>query len=103
MAKNIEQEIDRTLACLGEGTDVQLSPMFVERLSSRAAQVRPARRVGYGSRSFYPVVVAVLVVLNAAVGMARWAGRERGDVTGQDQISVMASEYGIGEQGYGSL
>ena len=62
MENRIEQEINRTLGCMGDGVDIQVGPLFAENLSSRIANMRVSRSVGYRNRAFYPVMILLMVV-----------------------------------------
>lgn len=97
MKNRIEQEIDKTLGCMGDGFDIHVSPLFVETLNGRIARTQIGRSVGYRSRAFYPVALLLMVVLNSCVLWASFG--EQGQVVDDAsyQASVIADEYGIGQ------
>ena len=99
MDNRIEQEINKTLECFGGSLDIQASPLFAETLSGRIANIRVSRSVGYRNRAFYPVVIMLMVVLNFATLMASFTGQGQVNNGTEYQASVIASEYGIGQNG----
>ncbi len=103
MENRIEQEINRTLGCMGDSVDIQVSPLFAENLSSRIANMRVSRSVGYRSRAFYPVAILLMVILNSVALMVSFTGRGQVSEAANSQASVIASEYGIGQSGYTSF
>lgn len=100
MKHNIEQEIDKTLNCLGVDQDIQVSPLFVDMVSQKAGHLRTRRGVGYQSKAYYPVVILLMVGLNLAVLAANYRSQESATGETDDQIGVIASEYGIGQNSY---
>ncbi len=100
MENRIEQEINKTLKCMGESLDIQVSPLFAENVNSRIADMRVSRSVGHRSRAFYPVAILLMVVLNLTALMISFRGQQQVDTAVENQISVIASEYGIGQANY---
>ena len=103
MENRIEQEINKTLQCLDGSFDIQVSPSFAEKLNGSIAEIRVARGVVYRSRAFYPVVILLMVALNFAALTMNFGGRRQVDGGSENQASVIASEYGIGQSGYTSF
>lgn len=100
MNHKIEQEIDRTLSCLDASDSIQPSDFFLDSLSNKLSHLRTRRGIGYRNRSFYPVVILLMVLLNLTVLLASLgAGRSATDGI-YDQDSVIANEYGIGQSSY---
>ena len=99
--KRIEQEIDRTLNCLGDADGIEVSGLFIETVSSKVNGLRGRRGPGYRSKAFYPVVIVLMVVFNLAVLAAVLVPQTQTTQT-VDPMSAMASEYGIGSA-YASL
>lgn len=100
MKTNIQQEIDKTLGCLGEQANIEVSPLFIDGLSEKIAHLRTRRGHAYRSRAFYPVVVLLMVGLNAAALMGYFGKQQSAGDQSYDPISVVASEYGIGQSSY---
>ena len=100
MENRIEQEINKTLECMGDSLDIQVSPLFAENVNSRIADMRVSRSVGYRSRAFYPVAILLMVVLNIGALIISFTGQQQVDTAVENQISVIASEYGIGQANY---
>lgn len=95
MANRIEQEVNKTLECLPDIPDIEVSPLFADKISSRLAHLRTPGRAGYRSRGFYPAVIALLIVLNVAA-VVTGLGRRGGDANqSATQYSALAEEYGI--------
>jgi len=103
MEDRIEQEIDKTLDCMGDCFDVQVSPLFAEELSGRIAGIRVSRGIWCRSRIFYPVAIALLVVLNVTAGLVSLSRQQPVNDVSNNQVSVLASEYGISQNNYMSL
>lgn len=100
MENRIEQEINKTLQYMGNDFDIQVSAVFAENLSSRIANMRVSRSVGYRNRAFYPVAIVLLVALNFAACLASFKGRQPVNNVSNNQVSVLANEYGIGQSSY---
>ena len=96
MENRIEQEVNKTLECMEQGRDFRVNPLFAEELSGRIAGIRVSR-AGYRSRIFYPVVIVLLVVLNFSAGLAFFTKQQPVEETSVNQVSVLASEYGISQ------
>ena len=103
MNDRIQQEVDKTLECLGDGPDIPTNPLFAEKLSRRVAGVRMSRAGGVGSRISYPLVIAVLIILNVAAAWVSLGSRPAGSDTSSSAESVLASEYGIGQNDLASF
>jgi len=97
MENRIKQEINRTLECMGESLDIQVSPLFTDKLSNKIADIRVCHNVGYRNRAFCPVAILLMVVLNFAALTVSFAGQRQVDSGSDFQAGVMASEYGIGQ------
>ncbi len=100
MEKKIEQEINRTLACLNDNIDIQCNPRFSENLSRKISDIRVSRGLGYRNRAFYPVVIGLLAVLNITAGLVSFTEQEPINNASDNQVSVLASEYGLGHDDY---
>ncbi len=96
MDNRIEQEISKTLECMSEISNIQVSPLFAENLSSKIAGIRVSRSVGCRNRAFYPFVIALMVVLNLTAGLVCFRGNEQVNEVDNNQSSIIATEYGIG-------
>jgi hypothetical protein len=98
MNKEIENEINRTLEHFNDGIDVQVSPLFAESISSR---IRGVNRPGKGrySRAFYPTVIILLLLLNVSSGLLNLQ-KGRADISPQEKVSILASEYGMAQDDY---
>ena len=77
--------------------DIQISPMFAENLSSRIANIKVSRGIGYRSNLFYSIVIILLMALNLAIGLVSLKSQKSGNNGSDNQTSVLASEYGIGQ------
>jgi len=97
MEDRIKQEVSKTLAFMGAGSEIQVSGDFAENLSRRIAGVRVYRGAWYRSRAFYPVVIALLIALNVAAMAIKFKVQETRGGALDNQASVLASEYGIGQ------
>jgi hypothetical protein len=97
MENRIQQEIDKTLECMQDGLDIPVNPLFAEGLSQRMANMRVPRGAGHRSRMSYPVVIALLIVLNLATGLVSLRARQSANETSDSPASVLATEYGIGQ------
>ena len=100
MKNRIEQEINKTFECMGDGFDIQVSDLFTERLNSRISGIRFSHRVGYRNRAFYPVVIILMVFLNLAVGLMSFKGQDQVSTASDSKTSIMASEYGFAQNSY---
>jgi len=100
MENRIEHQINKTLECLGRDVDIQVSPLFAEKLSNRLAAMRVSRIIGYRNRAFYPVAIVLLIVLNLATSLVSFKGQQPVNFVSNNQVSVLASEYGIGQGSY---
>lgn len=103
MKDRIQQEVDRTLECLNDGLDIPADPLFAKRLSQRVAGVRMSRSGGVGSRISYPVVIVLLIVLNLAAGVMRFRAHQSSSEVSSSSESVLASEYGLGQNDLASF
>lgn len=97
MKRQIEQEIDQTLNCLGENSGIEVSDLFVDAVSSKICLLQTRRGIGYQNKAFYPVVIVLMVVFNFAILAASITPRQATAQT-DDPMSVIASEYGIGQE-----
>ena len=97
MKRKIEQEIDQTLNCLNDSSSIQVSPFFIDTVSNQISHMQTRRGIGYRTQKFYPVVILLMAVLNVTVFMTGLGTRQTETEGGSDQISVIASEYGIGQ------
>jgi hypothetical protein len=98
MENRIEQEINDTLRYLDKNPDIGVSSSFVGDVSSRIAGMRISRGGGYRSRRFYPVVIVLLIALNLVTGLVALKGQQSTSaISNINQGSVLASEYGIGQ------
>ena len=103
MENRIEQEVNKTLECMGGDFEILVSPVFTENLNRRMSDVRISRGVGFRSRSFYPVMIAVVLVLNLAIGLTTFTGNKYNEDNADNQLSSLASEYGIGSNSYSAF
>jgi hypothetical protein len=103
MENRIEQEVNKTLECMGGDFGIQVSPVFTENLNRRMSDVRISRGAGFRSRSFYPVMISVVLVLNLAIGLTTFTGNKYNEGDADNQLSSLASEYGIGSNRYSSF
>ena len=97
MNTHIQQEIDRTLDCLGDGLDIQVNPLFVQGLTNRMARLQIKQVSGYQRRASYPAVIAILLVLNLGAGLLSFktgAWLSTAEVS-DNPVSVLALEYGL--------
>ena len=97
MKDRIEQEVDRTLECMKDGLGVPVSPLFAEKLSRRIARVQVRRASGYGGRMSYAVVIVLLIALNVTAGLVSLKARQRVGSASSTPESVLAQEYGMGQ------
>lgn len=100
MKTNIQHEIDKTLDCLGEQGNVEVSPAFVDAFSNKIGHLHARRNLGYRSRAFYPVIVLLMVMLNAAALMGYFGKQGSASEQSYDEVAVVASEYGVGQSSY---
>jgi hypothetical protein len=100
MENRIEQEINRTLEYMSDSIDIQVSPLFAENLSSRIANMRVSSSLGYRNRALYPVAILLMVVLNFAALTASFTGQSQVNGGTDYQATLLASEYGIGQDNY---
>ncbi len=98
MDNRIQNEIDKTLGAIDNGVDVQVSPAFMDNISSRIEKIGTPRAPGYKSPMFYPAVIALLVLFNVAVLLVSFTQAQPARDGAQSQISVLANEYGIGSE-----
>ena len=103
MKRNIQQQIDRTLECLGNQADIEVNPVFIDALSDKIAHLRTRRGLAYRSRAFYPVAALLMVMLNAAALMGYFGKQQPVSDQSYDALGVVASEYGIGQSSYAAL
>jgi hypothetical protein len=97
MKDRIQQEVDKTLECLEGGLDIPANPLFAEGLSRRMAGMRISPGARRRNRMSYPVVIALLLVLNLAAGLVSFKARPRAGETTSSLASVLANEYGLGQ------
>lgn len=97
MDNRIENQINKTLECMGRDGDIEVSPLFTEKLSDRLAAMRVSRSIGYRNRTFYPVAIVLLIVLNLAITLASFKVKQSASSVSTSQTNVLASEYGIGQ------
>jgi hypothetical protein len=97
MENRIQQEIDKTLACMADGLDVSVNPLFWEGLNRRMANVHVSRGPGYRTRVSYPLVIVLLMVMNLATCLVSVKARQPVSETVASPESVLASEYGLGQ------
>ncbi|MBI9017740.1 MAG: hypothetical protein JEZ07_10830 [Phycisphaerae bacterium] len=103
MNKKIEKEIELTLQRLGDDTNIEVSPMFADMLNGKIAKMHTARGVDYRSKSFYPVIIILLVVMNISACVVSFTGNSQTDQSSDYQNSVLASEYSIGQNTFSSF
>jgi hypothetical protein len=99
MENRIEREINKTLGCMDDDFDIQVSASFAEKVSGKLATVRVPRRVGYRGRGFYAVAISLLLVLNLIAVSVNFRERQNTRESGNDDMRVLAGEYGMGQQG----
>lgn len=97
MDKRIEQEINKTLNCIEGNPDIQISPLFTENLNSKIASIKVSRITGYQSFVFYPALIVLLVILNFSTGFVSFKDHKQVNGSSNNQISILANEYGIGQ------
>ena len=97
MENRIQQEIDKTLECMADGLDVSVNPLFWEDLNSRMANVHVSRGHWYQSRVSYPIVIVLLMIMNHATGLASVKARQPVREASTSPESVLAHEYGLGQ------
>ena len=85
---------------MGDDFGIQVSPVFAENLNRRMSDVSISRGAGFRSRSFYPVMIAVVLVLNLTIGLTTFTGNKFNDADADNQLSSLASEYGMGSSSY---
>jgi hypothetical protein len=100
MKSSIEMEIYKTLECMNEEFDIHPSALFAEKLNARIADVRMCRSVGYRNRSFYPVAIFLMLVLNVAAGLISFRAWQPINEVSGNQTGVLAKEYGIRQSEY---
>lgn len=103
MKRNIEHEIDQTMNCLSESDSIQVSDLFIDAVSGKISGLHTRRGIAYRSRAFYPVIVLLMVGLNLAALLGLFGKRQSAQSQSYDPVSVMASEYGIGESSYSAF
>lgn len=97
MNNRIEQEIDKTLECFEADFDIQVNPLFADKLSSRISKIKVFGGTAYQSRIFYPVVIALLLILNFSTGFISFKGDMQLENASGNQTNTLAAEYGIGQ------
>ena len=97
MDKNIQNEINLTLQCLGESADIQVTPSFVDTLTGRLDGIHPRRGFAYPNRSFYPAMIALMVIFNLTAFFVSFKGNQQVVPASSSQVNVLAAEYSIGQ------
>ncbi len=95
-----KQQIDEIMDCLGKREAIEPSPMFADVIVGRIDGIRVYRRGGYRSRTFYPVIILLMALLNATAILAAFNRSQASEPQSYDRSAIMASEYGIGQSGY---
>ncbi len=103
MKNRIEQEVNKTLECMGDDFEIQVSPGFAENLNRRISDGGISRGVSFRSRSFYPVMIVVVLVLNLAIGLTAFTGDKYNESGADNQLSSLASEYGMNSNNYSAF
>ncbi|MCK4998968.1 MAG: hypothetical protein KAS23_05515 [Anaerohalosphaera sp.] len=103
MDKNIENEINLTLQCFGESSDINVAPSFIDNLTGRLDGIHPRRGPGYTNRSFYPVMIALMVVLNFTAFFVSYKGNLKTASASSSSTNVLAAEYSIGQNSLASF
>jgi hypothetical protein len=97
MQNRIEDEIDKTLSCMKD-FDVRVSMGFADKLSRKIAKVRVCHTAGYRNPAFYTVAILLLLALNFVTGLTVLKGHLSREA-GFNDVTVLANEYRLGQQG----
>jgi hypothetical protein len=97
--QDIEQEIEKTLACLDQAERIEPSPWFVTRLQARIHALEGApERPGLSAWAHLllkPALLALMVVLNGATVFVAVQSHNSGQEGRLQNVAILASDYGI--------
>ena len=99
MNSRIENEINKTLECMGNDTIIEPTPFFVDNVYKKIGEAKKAKRLPYRSRIIYPAAIIVLVAMNLTVLWSNYSKHDRSDIESSN-ASVMAREYGLNQDSY---
>jgi hypothetical protein len=77
--------------------DIEVGPLFAEKLSNKLTAISVPRGIGYQNRAFYPAAIVLLIVLNLAINIVSFKAKQTVNLVSPDQASILANEYGIGQ------
>ena len=97
MKNRIEHEINKTLQYMDDGIDIRISDDFAANLNNRISNVKFTSSPGYRNQIYYSLVIIFFVILNVATLLMNFKEKEQVDNIANNQASVLASEYGIGQ------
>ena len=103
MDKNIENEINLTLQCLGDSDNVRVSSSFVDSMAHRLEGVHPRRGLGNTNRSFYSAIIALMVLLNITAFFVNLKSNQQAAPVSSSHADVLAEEYSIGQNSLASF
>jgi hypothetical protein len=97
--KRIEEEVDKTLSCLDENEEIEVSPFFFTRLQA-AIRGQKEEKVSFFTRLFglqglRPALLGLMVVLNLVSTVLIWQRIHRRATDRSQYLSALVDEYSL--------